>query len=62
VKRFPGGGMGEFKKQEVRKVKDRRTQQRRDVEGKHGVFDRLFKFLLASIIAFIGVWVYIFTK
>ena len=57
-----GGGMVEDKRTVDRRKAKRRTQERRDVERRFVFFDRLFKFLFASIVILIAVWVYIFTE
>ena len=57
-----GGGMVEDKRTVDRRKTNRRTQERRDVERRFVFFDRLFKFLFASIVVLVAVWVYIFTK
>jgi len=59
---LPGGGMVEDKRTVDRRKASRRTQERRDAERRFVFFDRLFKFLFASIVVLVAVWVYIFTK
>jgi hypothetical protein len=52
--------ISEAKQQEERRRQDRRVQKRRDVEVRYIFIDRVFKFLFASIIILMGVWMYIF--
>ncbi|MBT5765096.1 MAG: hypothetical protein HOI59_14630 [Nitrospina sp.] len=54
--------MVEDKRTVDRRKASRRTQERRDAERRFVFFDRLFKFLFASIVVLVAVWVYIFTK